>query len=30
MIDITCPACGTDDHLYGKTDGDIIHLTCTA
>ena len=30
MIEITCPACGSDDHLYGTPDGDIIHLTCTA
>lgn len=30
MIEITCPGCGTDEHLQGNADGDVIHITCTA
>lgn len=30
MIEITCPACGTDEHLYGSTQNDTIRVTCTA
>lgn len=30
MIEITCPACGTDEHLTGTANGDSIHITCTA
>jgi hypothetical protein len=30
MNEITCPACNTDEHLYGTPDGDTIHITCTA
>lgn len=28
MDDPTCETCGTDDHLRGDRDGDVIHLTC--
>jgi len=26
--ELTCPDCGTDDHLTGQRDGDIIRITC--
>ncbi len=29
-IEITCPACGTDEHLLGRPEGEIIRITCTA
>ena len=30
MDDLTCDTCGTDDHLRGERDGDVIHITCDA
>ena len=29
-IEITCPTCGSDEHLHGRPDADVIHITCTA
>lgn len=28
MDELTCDDCGTDDHLRGERDGDVIHITC--
>ena len=28
MDELTCDTCGTDDHLRGERDGDVIHITC--
>jgi hypothetical protein len=30
VIEITCPACGTDDHLSGSAHDNSIRVTCTA
>lgn len=29
-IEITCPTCGTDEHLTGRRTGDVIVVTCAA
>jgi ribosomal protein L37AE/L43A len=26
--ELICPSCRTDDHLSGRRDGDLIHITC--
>lgn len=26
--ELVCPSCGTDDHLSGSRDGEVIHITC--
>lgn len=28
--ELICPACGTDDDLAGRREGDVIHITCDA
>ena len=28
--DTVCPNCGTDDHVTGERDGDLIQLSCSA
>lgn len=28
--EIVCPRCGTDEHLRGERDGDVVHTTCDA
>lgn len=28
--DLVCPSCGTDDHLAGVRDGELIHIRCDA
>jgi predicted RNA-binding Zn-ribbon protein involved in translation (DUF1610 family) len=29
MSELICPTCGTDEHLSGTTNGDIIEITCS-
>lgn len=26
--ELICPACATDQHLHGRRDGEVIHITC--
>lgn len=28
--ELLCPSCGTDDHLSGRREGDVIRITCEA
>jgi hypothetical protein len=28
--ELTCPTCGTDEHLGGERRGELIHITCAA
>lgn len=28
--ELVCPACGTDEHLAGERDGEVIRVTCSA
>lgn len=28
--EILCPACGSDDHISGRPNGELIRLTCSA
>jgi len=30
VTDISCPLCGTDEHLAGERHGELIRLTCSA
>lgn len=28
--ELVCPGCGSDDHLSGQREDDVIHITCSA